>query len=165
MQIKNNIILGIDPGSTVIGYGVIEYKGNNRRPKALDYGYIDLKNHPKQEQKLLYLNQDLKEIFKKYKPSSMAIEKIFFFKNAKTFTAVSEAKGAILLTAAKAKIDIYEYTPLQVKQTISGYGKADKKLIEKLIKTSLDICSSIKPDDSSDALAIALCHYHHLINI
>ena len=162
---QNNVILGIDPGSTVIGYGVIEYKDKNRRPKALDYGYIDLKNHHKQEQKLLHLNQDLKEILKKYKPKYIAIEKIFFFKNAKTFTAVSEAKGVILLTAAEARLGIYEYTPLQVKQTISGYGKADKKLIGKLIQSSLDIYSRIKPDDSSDALAIALCHYNHLTNV
>jgi crossover junction endodeoxyribonuclease RuvC len=70
-----------------------------------------------------------------------------------------------MLTAAEAEIDIHEYTPLQIKQTISGYGKADKKLIEKLIQSSLDICTRIKPDDSSDALAIALCHYHHLINV
>ena len=162
---KQNIILGIDPGSTVIGYGVITYENKNRRPKALDYGYIDLKKYRKQEEKLLHLNQDLKQILKKYKPSYVAIENIYFFKNAKTFTAVSEAKGVIMLTAAEAEIDIHEYTPLQVKQTISGYGKADKKLIEKLIQSSLDICTSIKPDDSSDALAIALCHYHHLINV
>ena len=165
VQTKNNIILGIDPGSTTIGYGVIGYEDKNRKPKAVDYGYIDLKNYHKQEEKLLHLNQDLKEILKKHKPEYIAIEKIFFFKNAKTFTAVSEAKGVILLTAAEAGIEIYEYTPLQIKQTISGYGKADKKLIEKLIQSSLDICSRIKPDDSSDALAIALCHYHHLINV
>ncbi len=162
---QNNIILGIDPGSTVIGYGVIAYHSKGLKPKALDYGYIDLKNYKKQEEKLLHLNQDLKQIFKKYKPKYMAVENIYFFKNAKTFTAVSEAKGVILLAAAEAGIGIQEYTPLQIKQTISGYGKADKKFIEKLIQSSLDICSSIKPDDSSDALAIALCHYHHLINV
>ena len=162
---KNNVIVGIDPGSTVIGYGVIGCEDKSRKPKALDYGYIDLKNYRKQEEKLLHLNQDLKQIFKKHNPNYVAIESIYFFKNAKTFTAVSEAKGVILLAAAEAGIDIHEYTPLQVKQTISGYGKADKKLIEKLIQNSLDICSRIKPDDSSDALAIALCHYHHLTNV
>lgn len=162
---KQNIILGIDPGSTVIGYGVIACENKNRKPKALDYGYIDLKSYFKQEEKLLRLNKDLKQILKKYNPTYIAIENIYFFKNAKTFTAVSEAKGVILLTAAEAGIKIYEYTPLQVKQTISGYGKSNKKLIEKLIQSSLDICTSIKPDDSSDALAIALCHYHHLTNV
>ena len=162
---KNNVIVGIDPGSTIIGYGVISYEDKSRKPKTLDYGYIDLKNYYKQEEKLLHLNQDLKHLFKKYNPKYVAIENIYFFKNAKTFTAVSEAKGVILLAAAEAGVDIYEYTPLQVKQTISGYGKADKKFIEKLIQSALDICSTIKPDDSSDALAIALCHYHHLANV
>lgn len=162
---QNNIIVGIDPGSTVIGYGVVTYQSKGLKPKALDYGYIDLKSYKKQGEKLLHLNQDLKQIFKKYNPKYVAIENIYFFKNAKTFIAVSEAKGVILLAAAEAGIDIQEYTPLQIKQTISGYGKADKKFIGKLIQSSLDICSSIKPDDSSDALAIALCHYHHLINV
>ncbi len=162
---KDNIILGIDPGSTVIGYGVISYEDKMRKPKALDYGYIDLKNYRRQEEKLLHLHQDLKQIFKKHNPRYMAIETLYFFKNAKTFTAVSEAKGVILLAAAEAGIDIHEYTPLQVKQTISGYGKADKRFIEKLIQSALDICSKIKPDDSSDALAIALCHYHHQLNV
>ena len=162
---QNNVILGIDPGSTTIGYGLIAYEHRVLKPKVLDYGYIDLKGYKKQEEKLLHLNKDLKYIFKKYKPDFLAIENIYFFKNAKTFTAVSEAKGVILLAAAEAKTQINEYTPLQVKQTISGYGKATKKIIEKLIQSSLDIRSSIKPDDSSDALAIALCHYHHLRNV
>ena len=165
MRTKNNIILGIDPGSTVIGYGLISYEDKIRKPKALDYGYIDLKSYNRQEEKLLHLNKDLKQILRKYNPQYIAVENIYFFKNSKTFTAVSEAKGVILLAAAEAGIDIHEYTPLQVKQTVSGYGKADKKLIEKLIQNSLDICSRIKPDDSSDALAIALCHYHHLLNV
>ena len=162
---QSNVILGIDPGSTVIGYGIIRYENKRQKPDVLDYGYLDLKGWSKQEEKLLHLNKDLKQIFRKYKPSYIAIETIYFFKNAKTFTAVSEAKGVIMLTAAEAEINIYEYTPLQVKQTISGYGKADKKIIEKLIQNSLDIRSSIKPDDSSDALAIALCHYHHMRNV
>lgn len=162
---QNNVILGIDPGSTTIGYGLISYEPRAVKPKVLDYGYIDLKSYKRQEEKLLHLNKDLKSILKKYKPAFIAIENIYFFKNAKTFIAVSEAKGVILFTAAEAKIQINEYTPLQVKQTVSGYGKADKKLIEKLIQNSLNIYSPIKPDDSSDALAIALCHYHHLSNV
>ena len=165
MEPAKKTILGIDPGSITVGYGVISYKNNGLKPKAIEYGYIDLKDYAGQGKKLLQLNKDLKEIIKKYKPDSIAIENIYFFKNTKTFTAVSEAKGVILLTAAEAKIDIYEYTPLQVKQTISGYGKADKKLIHKLIQSSLNICSNIKPDDTSDALAIAICHLHNGINI
>lgn len=161
---KAQNILGIDPGSTTIGYGVISCKNSQTKPIAVGYGYIDLKSHSKQEEKLLQLHNDLKELFKQYKPDCIAIENLFFFKNAKTITPVTQSKGVILFTAAQAKISVHEYTPLQIKQTISGYGKADKKLIQKLIQVSLEIKSHIKPDDVSDALAIALCHLRHLTN-
>lgn len=156
-----NVIIGIDPGSTIIGYGVIGIEEKASKPVVIDYGYISLGGYNNQPEKLLNLNKDLKTIFKKHKPQSVAIENVYFFKNAKTFTSVSEAKGVILFSAAELGINISEYTPLQIKQSISGYGKADKKLIEKLIQTSLNITSRIRPDDSSDALAIALCHFHH----
>ena len=156
-------ILGIDPGSTTIGYGVIGYNSKGLKPEVVGYGYIDLKGHKGQEQKLLQLYKDLKKIIVKYKPESIAIENLYFFKNAKTFTSVVQSKGVILFTAAEAKINISEYTPLQIKQTISGYGKADKHFVQKLVRSSLDIKSDIKPDDASDALAIALCHLRHLI--
>ena len=159
---KMKTIIGIDPGSTTIGFGVISYTDRSRKPEVIEYGYIDLKSCLTQSKGLLQLNKDLKKIIKKHKPESIAVESIYFFKNSKTFTAVSEAKGVILLTAAEAQINVYEYTPLQIKQTISGYGKADKKIIQKLIQTSLNICSKIKLDDTSDALAAALCHLHHL---
>lgn len=158
---KSENILGIDPGSTTIGYGVISHKNGGQR--AIGYGYIDLKSHSEQASRLLHLNEDLLEIFNKYKPGSIAIENIYFFKNVKTFTSVTQSKGVILLAAAKANIKVYEYTPLQIKQTISGYGKASKDLIQKSIQSSLNISKKIKPDDVSDALAIALCHIRHLI--
>ena len=160
-KIKNNI-LGIDPGNTIIGYGVLNCKNGTEKPKAIGYGYIDLKMYPSQGKRLLSLHEDLKELLHRYKPNSIAIENLYFFKNAKTFTAVMESKGVILLTAAQFNINVYEYTPLQIKQTISGYGRADKKLIQKLIQSSLNITPNIKPDDASDALAIALCHLRHL---
>ena len=161
---KTKNILGIDPGSTTIGYGVISLNGRQTKPKAIGYGYIDLKNYADQGKRLLQLHKDLKELFKKYSPESIAIEGLYFFKNAKTFTPIVQSKGVILFTAAQANIKIYEYTPLQIKQTISGYGRADKNLIKKLIQTYLDISSNISPDDTSDALAIALCHIRHLIH-
>ena len=154
-------ILGIDPGSTIIGFGVIDANGLST-PEAVDYGYIDLKKYATQQEKLFNLNKDLKSVIKKYEPDTIAVENIYFFKNSKTFVAVSEAKGVILLSAETAGIKVYEYTPLQVKQTVAGYGKADKDLVQRLIQTSLDIRSKIRPDDSSDALAIALCHFFHL---
>ena len=158
-------ILGIDPGSTQIGYGVISFKNKNSKPKALGYGYISLQKYPDPGERLLQLHTDLKEIFTKYKPDCMAIEGVYFFKNAKTFTPVIQSKGVILFTAHEANLKIFEYTPLQVKQTICGYGKGSKALVHKLVQSSLDIRSNIKPDDASDALAIALCHLRHLTNL
>lgn len=162
---NQKIILGIDPGSTVIGYGAINYKKPNSKPKTLGYGYIKLNNCPTEAKKLLQLHEDLKELIFKYKPHSIAIEGVYFFKNLKTFSPVMQSKGVILFTAAKANINVFEYTPLQVKQTICGYGRGDKKLIHKMVQSSLDIRSNIQPDDASDALAIALCHLRHLTSL
>ena len=156
-------ILGVDPGSTKIGYGVISYKNNSTKPDAVEYGYIDLKGVEKEQERLLQLYKDLKLIFKKYKFDSIAVESIYFFKNTKTFTPVVQARGVILLAASEHGVKVFEYTPLVVKQTISGYGKSDKSLIERLVKSSLDISTKIRPDDASDALAIALCHLRHLL--
>ncbi len=161
----NNIyktVIGIDPGSTTIGYGVINYHVKYKKAEVGGYGYIDLRHHKSQEIRLVHLYNDLNEIFDKYKPETIAIENLYFFKNCKTFTAVSQSKGVILLAAAQANLNIVEYTPLQVKQTVSGYGKAKKSLIQKLVSNSLNISSEIKPDDASDALAIAICYLNHL---
>ena len=162
-QNNTKIILGIDTGSTVIGYGAISCK-SSENPKALGYGYIDLTLPKDPSKRLLQLYEDYNEILKIYKPECVSIENVYFFKNAKTIIPVVQSKGVILLATALAKIDVYEYTPLQIKQTISGYGKADKQLIHKLIKSTFNIKSDIKPDDVSDALAIALCHLRHLTN-
>ena len=159
---KTKTIIGIDPGSTTIGYGIINYSEKEPKPTVLGYGYIDLKQHIGQEERLLQLHKDLNDLLKKYNPDYVAVENVYFFKNAKTITTVLQSKGVILLAAALHKISVHEYTPLQVKQTISGYGKADKKIIQKIIQTSLSIKSDIKPDDASDALAIAVCHLRHL---
>ena len=158
-------ILGIDPGSSKIGYGVILSKNGTIKPKALGYGYIDLKNCIGDGKRLLQLHEDLKEILSKYNPHEIAIENVYFFKNAKTITPVMQSKGVILFTAAQAGIKVYEYTPLQIKQTISGYGRGEKNFIKRLVQLSLDINTNIEPDDASDALAIALCHLRHLIVI
>lgn len=157
-KVNDEIILGIDPGSTRIGYGVISYKNHLSKPKALGYGYIDLKNQINEGKRLLSLHKDLKRLFRKYKPQVLALENIYFFKNAKTITPVIQSRGVILFTASQANIDTYEYTPLQIKQTISGYGRAEKEFIRKIIQSSLNIRNKINPDDASDALAIALCH-------
>ena len=162
MREKNKNILGIDTGSTTIGYGVVSYTDTPHSPKLVDFGYIDLKKHKDESKKLLQLYKDVKEIFKQFKPYNIAIESIYFFKNAKTITPVMQSKGVILLAAAEANIKVFEYPPLKVKQTISGNGRADKLLVEQMVKSILGIKSKIRPDDSSDALAIALCHLRYL---
>lgn len=156
----NEIILGIDPGSTIIGYGVIGLKksGVSSKPFVIGYGYLDLTEHKSHQKRLLQLHSDLKEVLDKYEPSVIALESLFFFKNAKTIVPVLQSRGVILLTAALKNIKVFEYTPLVVKQSISGYGKADKNLIQKIVKSTLNIERTIRPDDVSDALAIAICH-------
>lgn len=154
-------ILGIDPGSTKIGYGVI-CKTGGEEPTLVDYGYIDLKKEPNVGKRLMQLCRDVSFLISKHKPDCIALESIYFFKNAKTITPVIQSKGVILYTAAKANVNVFEYTPLQVKQTISGYGKADKNFIQKLVQRALNYKNTIRPDDASDALAIALCHLRHL---
>lgn len=153
-------VLGIDPGSTKIGYGLLNVNG--KELSVLGYGYLDITGFTNKGERLIQIQKDLKELFSKYKPDCIAIENIYFFKNAKTFNSVVESKGVILLTAAWAKIKVFEYTPLEIKQTITGYGKASKNLIQKLIQSSLSIKEDIKPDDASDALAVALCHVRNL---
>jgi len=164
-------VLGIDPGSTKIGYGLLSVNGKGKStPKTnfqeelsvLGYGYLDITGFANKGERLIQIQKDLKELFSKYKPNCIAIENIYFFKNAKTFNSVVESKGVILLTAAWARIKVFEYTPLEIKQTITGYGKASKNLIQKLIQSSLSIKEDIKPDDASDALAVALCHVRNL---
>jgi len=155
-------IIGIDPGSTTIGYGVLSTNGKGSKPIVTGYGYIDLKKHKGQEERLLHLYKDLKILLKKFKPDSLAVENLYFFKNAKTITTVMQSKGVILFTAEKEDIKVYEYTPLQVKQTVCGYGRGSKSFVKKIVQLSLDISTNIKPDDASDALAIALCHLRYL---
>lgn len=160
---KSKNILGIDTGSTKIGYGIISRTTKNpQKPQLVDYGYVDLSSYKSESKRLFQLHLDIKHIIKKFKPESIAIEGIYYFKNSKTITPVIQSKGVILFTAEEANVKVYEYAPLQIKQTIAGYGKADKSLIEKLVKSSLNIASRIRPDDASDALAIALCHLRYL---
>ncbi len=163
MNANKNIILGIDPGSTIIGYGVISCIKNKTLPLA--YGYIDLKSCSNSQDKLIHLYKDLNTLIKKYKPNVMALESLFYFKNAKTIVPVLQSRGVILLSAGINKLKTYEYTPLQVKQIISGYGKADKSLVQKLVKSTLNLEKNLSPDDVSDALAIAICHSRYLINL
>lgn len=155
------IILGIDPGTATTGYGIINKIGE--KIKVLDYGCVETLPGVCDGKRLKIINNELNKLIQKHQPEVMAVEKLFFFKNLKTVMPVSQAKGVILLTAAKKKIPVVEFTPLQVKMTIANYGRADKKQVQRMIQTML--CLEEKPeqkdkrkDDATDALGIALCY-------
>ena len=147
-------IIGIDPGTTKIGYGVISNEHN--RLVCLDYGILKNTGIDKFHN-LRETEKNLSLLLKKYKPETAGIEKLFFFKNQKTVMAVSEMRGVLLLTLAKHNIPICEFTPLQVKQNISAYGRAQKDQMQRMVQLLLNLKDPIKPDDAADALAIAIC--------
>ncbi len=152
------IILGIDPGIAIVGYGVIEYK--NSRFRTLAFGAIQTPAHTPVESRLLQIKKELCEIIDLYHPDAMAVEELFFNTNATTGIIVAEARGVILLSAAEKGVEVFEYTPLQVKQSVVGYGKATKTQVMLMVKTFLSLTNAPKLDDTCDALAIAICHAH-----
>lgn len=152
------IILGIDPGYAIVGWGVIEYSGS--RFKTLGYGSINTPAGLEPSQRLLMVYQGMNEIIQKYKPDQIAVEELFFNTNTTTAILVAEARGVILLAARLAGLEIAEYTPLQVKQAVVGYGRAEKKQVIIMVTSLLGLASPPKPDDTADALAIAVCHAH-----
>lgn len=156
IEIKKEIILGIDPGTASVGWGLIEKTG--RECRLIDYGCIRTKPDKKLSSRLLEIFDSLGDIIKKNRPDTVAVEQLFFFKNTKTAMAVGQARGVILLAAEMEKKEFYEYTPLQVKQAVTGYGRAEKKQIQNLVKELLVMKEIPKPDDAADALAVALCH-------
>lgn len=152
------IILGIDPGFAIVGVGIIEHKGNKFR--VIDYFAVITKAGLAMEQRLKLIYDGIDEAIKKYKPDCMAIEELFFNNNAKTALQVGQARGVILLAAVNSGLPIFEYTPLQVKQSVVGYGRAAKGQIQQMTKALLSLNEIPKPDDVADALAIAICHAH-----
>lgn len=150
------IILGIDPGLAIVGWGVIEADRGRMRPLA--YGAITTPAHTDIEARLLMIQNDMEALINKYKPDEMAIEELFFTNNITTGIAVAEARGVILCTAHKLGVKISEYTPLQVKSAVVGYGKAEKHQVIAMVTSLLKLKAPPKPDDTADALAIAICH-------
>lgn len=148
-------ILGIDPGSALIGWGVIEKINNALKP--VDFGTINFPPKTAQTEKLPEIEKKINELIIKHRPEILAIEKIFFFKNAKTIIAVAEARGVVLLAAAKAGLDVSEHTPLQIKQAVSAYGRAEKTQIKNMVKLILNLREEPRSDDAADALACAVC--------
>lgn len=156
------IILGIDPGTAITGYGVIKTVENKklknkRRFKCLGYSSIKTSASFSAQERLKIINNKLSKIIKEFRPDVLAMEKLFFFKNFKTIIPVSQAGGVILMTAAKKKLPVYQFTPLQVKLIIAGYGRAEKKQVQKKIKRILGLKEIPRPDDAADALAVAVC--------
>lgn len=152
------IILGIDPGYAIVGFGVLEYKNNHF--SVIDYGAITTDAGTPFNRRLEYIYDQLTELLQKYKPDAMSIEKLFYNSNAKTVIDVSQARGVIMLAAQKCGVPAFEYTPLQVKQSVVGYGRAEKKQVQEMIKRILFLEKVPKPDDTADALAMAICHGH-----
>lgn len=148
-------IIGIDPGTAITGYSIIET--NNGEITLLDYGCIRTPAGLPQASRLNQIAQDLTTLIKEYKPQKAAIEKLFFKKNVKTAMQVSEARGVILQKLEEKGIESDEYTPLEVKIAVCGYGKADKKMVQQMVKLILNMEEEPKPDDAADAIAIGIC--------
>lgn len=152
------VILGIDPGYAIVGYGVIKYEGN--KFSIIEYGAITTKAKTPFNERLESIYDELHDIMSRTKPDAMSIEKLFYNNNAKTVIDVSQARGVTMLAAQKHKLDIAEYTPLQVKQSVVGYGRAEKKQVQEMTRVILKLDKIPKPDDTADALAMAICHAH-----
>lgn len=149
------VILGIDPGYAIVGYGIID---TNKQNMVLDYGAITTPKEDSMPVRLKAIDDSLKYLFEKYKPDVVAIEELFYFKNQKTVIQVAQARGVIVLACQKYCGNIYEYTPLQIKQALTGNGRAEKAQIQYMVKAILGLSSIPKPDDAADALAVAICH-------
>lgn len=154
------LILGIDPGTAMIGVGLIEYK--NKKARLISYDCLKTSPRRNTAERLCDLYGDLAKLIKKTRPDLIAVEQLFFFKNRTTAIQVSQARGVILLAAAQQNIELTEYTPLEVKQALTGYGRAEKHQVQKMVKNILRLNEIPKPDDAADALAIAICAAHSL---
>lgn len=151
-------ILGIDPGYAIVGYGVLDYDGY--KFKTLGYGAITTEAGTSFTLRLMDIYNDMMTVLTKFKPDAVSIEKLFFNTNQKTGIDVAQARGVIVLAATQCGVPVYEYTPLQVKQSVVGYGRAEKSQVMEMTRSILGLAKVPKPDDTADALAIAICHGH-----
>ena len=152
-------ILGIDPGYAIVGYGIVDYIGG--KFSVVSYGAVTTEAHTLFPERLKSIYDDLNTIIEKYKPDALAIEKLFFNTNTTTAIDVAQARGVIVLSAQLGGLEIGEYTPLQVKQSVTGYGRAEKRQVMEMVKSLLSLKAVPKPDDTADALALAVCHGHY----
>lgn len=154
------IILGIDPGTAIVGFGLIEKENKSQKLKLIEYGCIKTSAKFSTAERLKIIYEELSSLLKKHKPDIVAVENLFFFKNLKTAINVSQARGVILLAIAEKNIVVAEFTPLQIKQAVACYGRAEKLQVQKMVKTLLGLDEIPKPDDAADALAVAICCAH-----
>ena len=148
-------VLGIDPGTGICGFGVVDFKPG-KKPKMITAGVISTPAHTPLSERLVDIHDSLSEIIEETKPDVMSVEKLFFAQNVTTAISVAHARGVVVLVGAKVNLPIYEYTPLQIKQTLTGYGRADKKQMQEMVRLHLNLKSVPKPDDAADALAAAI---------
>jgi len=152
------LVLGLDPGLATTGYGLVEEDGQRLRP--IDYGVIRTPAHTPLTERLVTLHAALDGVIAAHRPAVAAVEELFFSTNARTAMSVGQARGVLLLTCAEADVAVAEYTPLQIKQAITGYGQADKAQMQEMVRLLLDLREQPRPDDAADALAAAICHLH-----
>lgn len=150
------VILGIDPGTAITGYGLIQKQGNHL--KRIAFGAILTAPETHMALRLQKIYRELQKVIEQYRPDVMAVEQLFFNKNVRTALTVGQARGVVLLAGAEAGLNIIEYTPLQVKMAVVGYGRAEKKQVQEMVRILLCLNEIPKPDDAADALAIAICH-------
>ncbi|MFP4977147.1 crossover junction endodeoxyribonuclease RuvC [Paenibacillus sp. CN-4] len=151
-------ILGIDPGLAIVGFGFVDKEGHRLTP--VQYGCIQTEAHTPDEERLLHVYEGMLQLIDKYKPDAVAMEKLYFARNVTTALPVAQARGVMVLAAVQRNLPIAEYTPMQVKQAIVGYGKAEKKQVQEMVRMFLKLAAVPKPDDVADALAVAICHAH-----
>ena len=156
------IVLGLDPGYAIVGYGAIDT--NKGKHKLLCYGAITTPAGMEMSRRLLEIARDMRTLLDTVKPDMVAVEELFFNNNITTAIDVSMARGVILLAAQKCGVDIYEYTPLEVKSSVVGYGRAEKQQVQYMVRLMLNLNETPKPDDTADALALALCHGTRITN-
>ncbi len=151
-------VLGIDPGLAVTGYSIVEDQGN--RLRAIDFGVLRTPADMETPERLLLIYDSIRKLIDDHKPDCAALEELFYNKNAKTALIIGHARGAVVVACAKGGLAQYEYTPLQVKQSVVGYGRAEKKQVQQMVKLLLNLKEIPRPVDAADALAVAICHLH-----
>jgi crossover junction endodeoxyribonuclease RuvC len=152
------VILGIDPGYAITGYGLLAYRKNHF--DCLDFGVIRTTTRETFSLRLLRIHRRLDELILRWKPDAMAVEELFFSRNTTTAIGTAQARGVAVLSGARAGLSVFEYTPMQVKLAVSGYGRADKQQVQSMVRVLLNLKEYPRPDDAADALAVAICHAH-----